>query len=163
VAGHPHPVVRVHTESGDEVYMTIADRAYQNFELVQKVDRLRQAKECALSSESLTFPMIDYDSEKTEPVDLSWLVGMHTTTSAGQGAFISKIMQQTKYKKNHLGARIKSSVAGSVTITSMRQPELQIVIDKPYLEWHIRPGAPFPTFQAYWTPEDWKNPGNLDF
>lgn len=163
VDNHPHPVVCVHTKTGDDVYMTVADRPYQGFELMQKVDRLNTANVTFMDAASVTFPMIDYDSEKSSPVDISWLVGMRTTTSGGQPAVIEEINQQTKYKKNEEGAHVKSAVWGRVAITSVRMPAERIVIDQPYLEWHVRPGAPFPTFQAYWTPEDWKSPGTLNY
>ena len=160
VSGHPHPVVCIHTKSGDNVFMSKSDAAYQGFGLARKVDTLSLAEMRFLDAASVIFPMINYDSEKGIPVDLSFLVGMSTKTSSGDDAAIEEIKQQTKFKKNHEGARVKSFVSGRVSITSARMPAQPIVIDEPYLEWHIRPGAPLPTFCAYWTPEDWSDPGN---
>ena len=159
---YPYPIGCVETKEGDRAFMTIADRSYSNFELVQKCHRLSTQPMEYFGANSLTFPMIDYDSEKSEPIDLSWLVGMHTTTTSGNLAKVEDAKQQSKYKKNEDGARFKSAVMGCVSITCVRMPDPDIIIDQPYLEWHMRPGAPFPTFQAYWTPDDWKNPGNLE-
>ena len=56
---------------------------------------------------SVLFPMVDYD----EHVDISWLIGMRTFDVSNSEFGISQALQQTKFKMNQLGARVKSAVA----------------------------------------------------
>ena len=93
----------------------------------------------------------------------SWLIGMRTTMGEGhQEAVISQALQQTKFKMNQLGARVKSAVAIGISKTSASIEILEpIIINKPFFLWIERPGLSFPLMYAYIDEANWKNPGDL--
>lgn len=155
---HPYPVAMLHTKSGDRLYMTIADRPYQDFKLISRIDEIRNDLQRDQYYDWLMFPMVDLNHE----VDISWLKNMQTTVEgSGEEAIISDALQQTKFKMNELGARVKSAVAIKVTITSVRR-EMGLIIDKPFFLWIEREGMLIPVMYAHIDEGDWKNPGNLD-
>src|SRR3989344_2652430 len=156
VNGSPNPIVRLNTKSGDTVAMTIADGEASGFTLIEKIDALRTATSQPIYPDSFTFPMVDYNQSKT----LSWLLGLATQAANGKGYEGSEALSQTKFKMNHLGARLKDAVAIAIRTTSFRQ-RMNIVIDRPFYLWIERPGVPAPVFYAYFDQADWKNPGSL--
>ncbi len=91
---HTHPIALVHTKSGDQVYMTVADQQLEGFELKSRIDKMRvEMKPGRGYYESLQFPMIDLDQR----VDIGWLVGMKTTDAKRQDW---KISQAKQHKPN---------------------------------------------------------------
>lgn len=156
---HPHPVALLHTKSGDRVYMTVAGTPPgADFELIDRVDAIRTTLGRASGHYTwLEFPMIDLNQQ----VDITWLLGMWTTVAeSGQEAFISQALQQTKFKMNEVGARVKSAVAIGIIITSIRL-ETPLIIDQPFFLWIERNGVSAPVLYAYLDYADWKDPGDL--
>lgn len=153
---HPYPVALVLTKSGDRVYMTVADEELKDFSLVRRIDMIRSSLESGGRYEYLLFPMVDLNHEP----DVSWLLKMCTIDEGGQAREISQAKQQTKFKMNQFGARVKSAVAIGIGITSV-QREMPLVIDKPFFLWIEREGATIPVLYAYLDYEEWKNPGDL--
>ena len=156
--GHRHPIAMLYTKSGDKVYMTIADRPYRDFGLIDRINGIRGDLRRASRYDYLKFPMVNLNHQ----VDISWLKGMWTIdANSGQRAEISQALQQVKFKMNETGARVKSAVAIGVRFVSAlsNQP---LVIDKPFFLWIEREGMSTPIIYAYIDQEDWKDPGNLD-
>ena len=77
----------------------------------------------------------------------------------GDGDSISQALQQTKFKMNQFGARVKSAVAIAVSRAMSR--EVGLDIDQPFYLWIERDGVTVPVMYAYLDQEDWKDPGNL--
>ena len=156
---HPHPLVRLNTRSGDSVCMTIADHVYDDFGLMSRIDDIRCRSEITpILASWLLFPMVDLDLETI----LDWLVGMHTVAANGENANIIQAVQQTKFKMNHLGARVKSAVGMGVTRTSVRVDVAEpILIDEPFFLWIERPCLSFPLMYAYIDEQHWKDPGDI--
>lgn len=155
---HPHPVVLLHTKSGDKVYMTIADGVVQDFELIARIDAIRRSLQPSkMDYDYLKFPMVDLNQE----VDITWLEGIWTTVAGSvHRAFIVKALQQTKFKMNEFGAKVESTMTGLVAGATDDERELRI--DQPFFLWIEREGISIPVIYAYITEEDWKDPGSLD-
>lgn len=156
---HPNPIARIETKSSDLVNLTILDKAPEGLELAALAESLeKDATDVYNGYECLRFPMVDMNHQ----TDISWLLEMKTS-ALGEDWAISQALQQTKLRINEKGARAQSAVAvGVIMITSVRQPKPDLLIDKPFLCWFTRPGVRKPTFVAYVTPEDWKEPADLE-
>ncbi|MDP3779370.1 MAG: hypothetical protein Q8R30_05005 [bacterium] len=158
-SAHPHPLVRLNTKSGDSVCMTIADHVYDDFELMSRIDDIRcRSVVTPISASWLMFPMVDLDLETS----LDWMVGMHTVAANGDQAKIISAVQQTKFKMNHLGARVKSAVGMGFATTSVRVDVAEpIIIDEPFFLWIERPGLQFPLMYGYIDEQNWNDPGDI--
>lgn len=156
---HSHPIALVHTKSGDKVYMTIGAEPAQDFELVNRINKIRASlKKEQWRYDYLKFPMVDLNQQ----VDISWLIGMNTTVEATEDdAVISQALQQTKFKMNQFGARVKSAVAIAVLCAGTPPPSRGLEIDKPFFLWIERGGVSTPVLYAYIDEADWKDPDDL--
>ena len=157
VSEHSHPIACVHTKSGDRVFMTIAGKEVEGFDLVDAIDEIRKLQFEIDYFEKLEFPMIDY----CQTIDISWLLGMTTNDLIGSSWDISQAIQQTKFKMNHQGARVKSAVAMAIRMLSINIPKV-LRIDKPFWFWTEREGLEIPIIYGYFDTGDWKNPGSLE-
>lgn len=107
----------------------------------------------------LYFPMVDLDQQP----DISWLLEMETTGKDGHPYIIWQAKQQTKFRMNEVGARVKSAVAiGVMRGISVHRPKPPLIVDGPFLIWIERPGLSHPFFVGHITPEGMKSPGSLD-
>jgi len=156
-SSHAHPIAKIPTESGDVVYMTIADKPLADFELMGRIDNIHQSSMQGGMYDWLKFPMVDLNHE----TDISWLIGMNTRDKSGDPWIISQAKQQTKFKMNQYGARVKSAVAVSVVKACVSVEEHGLLIDKPFYLWIERPSVITPTVYAYIDVPDWKDPGDL--
>lgn len=153
---HQFPVVRIPTKTNDVVWMTIADKPRESFELVEHIQHIAHAidyDEYPEDYSNIRFPMVDLDQE----VDISWLMGMQFPNY-----FIAQAKQQTKFKMNETGARVRSAVAIGIEKTCMPLPRKKCIIDQPFYLWIERPGVKVPVFAGYISEENWKDPQNLD-
>ena len=153
------PIASVATKSGDKVWMTVANQAVEGFELVSKIENLRKLvseHSTATHFDHLIFPMVDLD----QIVDIGWLKGMQTNSDAGRHFKISQALQQTKFKMNQFGARVKSAVAIAIRATSVSISQ-NLLIDAPFYLWVERNGVSYPIMYAYIDANDWKDPGDL--
>lgn len=157
-AGHKNPVAILQTKSGDTVCLTALPKAPKGFDLVSAAQQLAVAKQRTFGFDAVRFPMVDLN----QTVDIDWLKGMQTKSSAGQGQKISQAKQQTKLRMNEKGARAQSAVAIGVVATSVRMPKPDLVIDRPFLVWFERAGLAKPLFVGHVTPDDWKAPADLE-
>jgi len=157
---HKYPVVVLETKSGDKIGMTIAGRPFVNFELVERINAIRDPKNSRKrisTAKKLLFPMIDLDQEE----DITWLAGMCTVDRDGDEWYVGQALQQTKFKMNEKGARVKSAAAISVILRSASHQSDKIIIDRPFLLWVERRGLSQPLMYAYLDEADWKSPGDL--
>lgn len=156
---HRHPIGELYTKSGDRVYMSLASTNFplEGFELYNKIEGIRSDLQPAPSMwEGMIFPMVDINDQP----DISWLVGMQTTDKDENDWEISQALQQTKFKMNQFGARVKSAVAMGFRSLSMDHPQW-LMIDRPFYLWIERDGVSFPVVGMYVDYSDWKDPGNL--
>ena len=160
-----HPIVTLDTKSGDTVYMLVHEAIEDPFQLLDFIQQISQQAvlnnrdEWGARHEGVIFPMIDYNEE----IDISWIVGMNTVGTDGQPAIISQAKQQTKFKMNQIGARVKSAAAMSMCRGISAKPK-PYVIDQPFLCWILRKSVLGfdPIFVGHFGEANWKNPGSLE-
>jgi len=80
------------TKNGDVVYMTIADKELDGFELFKHIMDIRQNIVHDVRPEFVHFPMINLNHQP----NISWLIGLPHTANG----HITQAMQQTKFKMN---------------------------------------------------------------
>lgn len=153
---HNEPIACVQTKNNDKVWMTVANTPRVGFEIENHISQIRSSISQDSSYDSLVFPMVDLDKEE----DISWLKGMEWKKSGWTQGKITQALQQTKFKMNEMGARVKSAVAIVFTRECARRMTV-MVIDKPFYLWIERPGLSKPIFAAHITPENWKDPKDL--
>ncbi|MDP2974078.1 MAG: serpin family protein [Candidatus Diapherotrites archaeon] len=154
---YPNPIAQITTQSGDVVYMSVADKPRGGFELLEFSNCFEGSLRSAQGYEGVKFPMIDLNQE----VDISWLVGMNTVDKEKKGWFISQAKQQTKFRMNEKGA-IAESAAAVGMLRMCASFEKPLLIDKPFFVAITRPGCAKPLFVGYCSWDVWKNPGHLD-
>ncbi len=161
---HPHPVGMLRTKTGDKVYVTVAEKKGhaewppKDFALYLAIEYIRRDLNTSPGEwAGMIFPMVDINDRP----DISWLIGMNTIDQQGNYAEVSQALQQTKFKMNQYGARVKSAVAIGVTITAVRHKPQWLIIDEPFYLWIERDGVSFPIVGMYVDPSDWKDPGDL--
>lgn len=154
---HNHPVIAIPTKNGDNVFITVADKQYESFELLSRIKEIRKASikkdHVGICYNEIVFPMVDYDKE----LSLDWLVGLRS-----RSGFIAQALQQVKFKMNEEGAHVKSAVALSVERACIQLDKSTYTVDKPFLIWIERPEAEAPILADYIDYSSWKDPGTLD-
>jgi len=156
VPGHLQAIATIHTQSDDQVHMTVMDDPPDSFELVDLAVRLSRTREATNEFEGVVFPMVSLDHK----VDMDWLVGLKTSGDSGFPVGVASALQQTRFRMNELGARVESAVAVGITMGVGRVPPL-LIIDKPFLIWIERAGLSRPLFVGFIGTDDWKDPGSL--
>ncbi len=152
---HPHAIARLQTQSDDVVYLTRLDTNPTGFDLLHYVKRLSASLSPNYDYAGVVFPMVDLK----QTVDISWLIGMQTTTTDNKIAMISQALQETHFSMDTKGAHAKSAVALGIRLThAVVRPQPDLIIDGPMLVWCERPGLTQPLFVAHVTQEDWKKP-----
>jgi hypothetical protein len=154
---HAHPIANLATRSGDQVYLSVASAPGSGLDLVEAAMRLSQDLAIERDYEGVLFPMVNLE----QPADVSWLAGLWTTSLEGDLAAIQSAQQHNRFRMNQFGARAES-VTQLYTVLGVRHPKPVLVIDRPFLVWIQRPGLSQPLFVAHVTPEDWRDPGDLD-
>ncbi|MBI5732577.1 hypothetical protein HY967_01285 [Candidatus Jorgensenbacteria bacterium] len=156
---HSWPIAAVYTKSGDYVYMTVAGEESDGFNLLERIERIGSGLREDSGYEYVEFPMIDLNHE----VDIKWLRGMQTNQVDTWSLYqISQALQQTKFKMNEFGARVKSAVAIGVFLSTVAPPPPKaLIIDKPFYLWIERDGVSAPIIAARFDLDVWKDPGSL--
>ncbi|MGB0385654.1 MAG: hypothetical protein ACPGWR_12605 [Ardenticatenaceae bacterium] len=144
------PVVKLATKSNDAVYIMRWDHPLSEFDLVSTVSDL-SLEAADVWYEGVIFPMVDLDLS----INTEWLIGLNTQDENGAVAIISQALQQTKFKMNEFGARVKSAAAVGV----MRGGPIPYIINSPFLLWIERAGLSKPLFVGHITQENWRDPG----
>ena len=156
---HDNPIAVLNTKSNDRVCVTVlTENVPQGFALEAFAKTLSATKQYAGGFDAVICPMVDLN----QMVDIGWLKGMTTFSLDGKDWTISQAMQQTKLRMNEKGARAQSAVAIGAVTTSISMPQPDLIIDQPFLIWFERDGLSRPLFVGHITPEDWKEPADLE-
>ena len=159
--GNPELVVKIRTESKDEVYLMMVDEVPAGLGMVDYVAEIQaNMKRAMIEYNGLIFPMIDLDKQGP----LEWLIGLQAYVEGGHVPYyeIAQALQQTKLKMNHKGFRIKSAVAVGILAGSAIRREEPYIINKPFVMWVSRPGLQKPFLVGYINKDVWKNPDGLE-
>ncbi len=151
-----NPVAELHAKNGDRVYMTVADPLPP--QMLQDRVRLIHGGLRPLFNEygGVVFPMISYDIKN----DISWVKGLELLTDFDPWA-VKQALQQVKFAMNEFGAKVEVGTAMSaMRLMACAEPELpDLVFDRPFLLWVMRPGHEHPLFTAYFAEDSWSDPG----
>jgi hypothetical protein len=153
---HPHPIARMHTPTGDAVWMTMHEGPLEAKDL-GAVGPLAEQKRPVDEFKGLVFPMVDLATN----ADLPWLVGLHTADACGQPVALDQVRQETTLRMNEMGVRARSATSMTIVLGSPL-PRRPHVIDRPFLVWLERPGLSRPMFIAWLTEDCWRRPRDLD-
>jgi hypothetical protein len=153
---HHHPIAKLATKAGDEIYMTALDQVLNEFDLLTRVEQCIRSSHLVDEFAGVIFPMVDVRQQ----VDVSWLVGMRTMTTNGLAVFIAQALQQTIFQMNEAGVRAKSAFTAEFLVGSAppATSKPNMIIDRPFLIWWMRQGLSKPLFVGYITQENWKKP-----
>lgn len=147
---YSNPLIKLDTQSGDVVYMIIADSKPDDtaFGLFEKIVALKNlfSDSKKIDFDSIVFPCVDLNKQFA----LDWILGM--TNSSGY--FVNQALQQTKFKMDEKGAHVQSAVMLSFD-KSMKTPSV-LTIDQPFYVWIERPGCTLPIFTGYIDSSDWQ-------
>ncbi|MBI4020852.1 MAG: hypothetical protein HY369_01280 [Candidatus Aenigmarchaeota archaeon] len=159
--GLSSPVAVIETQSADTaVFLTIPPAPPATpFELHTMIeDILSRRPRLDPDLRGVHVPMVDY--HVTE--NLAWLERMQAPMNDGRIAVILQALREARVRLNLEGAHVKEAVAlGGVRLGAPMNPRPPLVIDRPFLFWIERRGIRAPLFEAYLTPDCWKDPGTL--
>jgi hypothetical protein len=164
---HPHPAIWIDTLEGYTVWVTKAgEEQLSGLELYDRIVRLRPTGSVGPRSHftgqysGIKIPMINLNQE----IDLSWMVGLETTSLLGMPYEIAAAVGQNKFRLNQYGARFQSTVALYNRMTSSA-PIVYYEIDEPFFCWIESKdglaGEAKPIFAGYLAPDCWADPGDL--
>jgi len=155
-------ILEVTAKNCDKVYMKIAEKPLDGFDLMSKILELQDSLSLLNVDESydkILFPMVAIDQR----VDISWLKKLKLRFPGRDDFYgVAQALQQTKLKIDENGAVVKSAVAISWNhLKSMENFSLEFKIDKPFYLWVMRPGMTLPLVAAYVDKSSWKQSVNL--
>lgn len=149
---HASPIAEISCKNGDKVYITIADKKYDTWDLLNRTILLTKEREYQYGYDGFYFPMVDLDQE----VDIGFFENMNFEGEKFPYK-IKTAKQQTKFKMNEIGAKVESAVCYAVYAACAMEPDPPLVIDKPFFVWIVRKNTKIPYFAGYITEEDWKD------
>lgn len=151
---HINPIIELNTKTDDKVYITVADKSRESFDLL---DYIANIKDNTIDSDviydKVVFPMVDLNQE----VDISWLENMRGV-GPKDWADVFQALQQTKFQMDEKGAAAQSAVAISFIKSCCPSIKQTLTIDKPFFIWIERKGLSIPLFAGYIDYVDWKKP-----
>lgn len=153
-AAAPYPILQIATASGDVVTIHEQGRDPVGWKGLLEAVALTQTLVSTAekpTETALLAPMVHLD----QTPDVSWLRGLRTADF-----YVAQAVMQTRFGMNQLGARAMEAT-GMIMMRGIRQHLSQYTVTRPFLIYITRPGVPVPIFQAYITPEDWRDPGDL--
>lgn len=150
----PHPIVMLDTQSGDQVFLTFANREIAGLDLVYETTALLGChKKPCHDFKGVRIPQVMIDQKP----DITWLLGLNTLDPEGQFWFIQQALQQAKFAMNKEGCRIKVATAVAVMRGFTPPPKPDLVFDRPFLAaMRGREGLPLPIFSIYVDTDTWK-------
>jgi len=107
---YKNPLLKITAKNGDIVYMTIAEKSLEGFELFESIQALSKMPKEEITKEyrEVIFPMVSLNHE----TDISWLLRFGSHRLSDNTFFsITQALQQTKFDMNEKGARAQSAVA----------------------------------------------------
>ncbi len=148
-------ILAIACDNGDTVYMTLADKSIEGFELLEAVQQLAEdTQEVTHEYAGVTFPMVELSQKE----DISWLIGLWYNNPLEWK--VMQALQETRFSMNEKGARAQSAVAVELEPRCM-PTKPQLVIDGAFYLWIERPGMSVPLFAGYIDKGDWKEPAGI--
>lgn len=142
-SSHPHPVVCLQTQSGDE-----------GLALVDKVPELAAAQKTKVYEHKGT--IIPEVSINQQPND-KFLLGMYTHDLHGQRWFIQQALQEARFDMNARGARIKTATAVGMMRGVSFDDRSDLIFDSPFYLWITgAEGSELPVAIIYVSRDSWR-------
>jgi len=158
---HSYPIAGIRTKTEDVVFLTIAGNPPQDdVELIKKVGELNRTKnQSSEPYEAIHFPMVDLRQETLIP----WLAGLQGMARNNLPAKFLKTMQEVILKMDHKGVQVKMAAVGHLLLKAIDEPHVRkdMIIDRPFFLWIVRPGVEEPVVAAYIEVSDWKEPASF--
>lgn len=150
-SAYGNPLVKIKTQSGDILYLTIADRNYRkkdSFALSQQIKKIRKniQKKSKTKKQygSVMIPQFAYQGM----LDATWLTGMTCCESnkSDNCYIISNPVYHVKMQCNVNGCSVKAGVG--LTYIPISSEQETIIIDRPFYFWVERPGCHYPIIEG---------------
>ena len=161
-ASHKYPIFRMRSASGDEVYVTKADRPRSNFDLYFYIENIlspvTDGRQKMLHSGVLKFPCVNIDEICQS---IKWLMGFSCNNYS-----IVEALQRVQFSLSEVGIQTESSIVQEKpALHSLnRQDEWAYIVDEPFFIWIQRKGVPYILFAAYCDYDCWRtdDPGEKE-
>lgn len=142
---HRYPIVKIETNSGDCICMTVANKVITDAATLSKTIKkisntlVESNEDCC----AVIMPKLSFDGF----VDISWLEGLRTLSKENMRYRISSAVEYLKLTCDQEGCSVDAG-AGIVfdAISCHAQP---LVFDKPFYFWIEREGVSIPLLEAY--------------
>lgn len=149
-------ILEITAKNGDKVYMKIAEKPLDGFELMSNVLELQDSLRgltVDVDYDKVLFPIVDIN----QLVDISWLEKLELRFTGTENFYkIAQALQQTQLKIDENGAVVKSAVAFSYEgFGALGDIPISFVINKPFYLWVMRPGMTLPLIAAYVDESSW--------
>ena len=149
-SAHNNPVVKIKTQSGDILYLTIADRNYQKkdfFALSQHIEKIRnnirERSKTKKHYDCVIIPQFVYQ----DMLDATWLVGMECCELDKSNSYvINNPAHYVKMQCDVHGCCVKAGVG--LTYIPISTEQKTFMIDRPFYFWVERPGSHYPLIEG---------------
>lgn len=137
------PLVKIKTDSGDMVYVTIADEELRHKALSKKINKLRKDMKSAkkMHCNAFIMPQIEYEGF----LDISWMIGLTYASKHNQYS-IKDAIEYLKLTCDPEGCTVKAGAGLQFYPISTSNT---VTINKPFYFWIERPGTKFPLVESY--------------
>jgi hypothetical protein len=147
---HNNPLVKIKTQSGDILYLTVASRNHKNdcFALSQHIERIRnniqeRSKAKKQHYDCVIIPQFVYQ----DTLDASWLIGMECCEPNKSNSYvISSPAYTVKMQCDVNGCRVKAGVG--LTYIPISTEQKTLMIDRPFYFWVERHGSRYPLIEG---------------
>ena len=146
---------------GDYLCLTLADRQYEQFELIAEAKRLRALAvppNRSYEYGGVVMPNVLFDSEQDNPIDISWLIGLQANLTIEDGTVRSWIVKQAKMQAKFAmgpkGARAKVAVALGLECLGISIPVPDYIANHDLLVWMERDGVETAPFFVIYVPKE---------
>ena len=160
VRGYKEPLVRLHTQTGDSLWVMMADAPTSDLSLAMTAVKFLQMSEESGSKWSgydVVLPMLDMDLKP----DLSWLIGAETNSEKDGYHQISQANQQLRVRMDENGAKGEAKAEIAMTEAVMMPPS-KLVFDKPHIGFFTQKGHDEVPMACYFADTDaWRRPAKL--
>jgi hypothetical protein len=155
VAGHQHPLVRLHTKTGHSLWLTTAQEPESGLELATFAQHtLVSQRRPDYNWDGVKVPMLEINVQP----DLGWMIGAHTVSTDGEYHEISQAFQMFRLRANEVGARVR--VATGFATRGVSIGPVPYVFSEPFIGFFTQPGNDKLAIAAFFADTDsWQNPG----
>jgi hypothetical protein len=152
ILGYQYPVASVSTDTGERVFMTVAEEPLEGLALAQRIMELSALRtKTNWDFSGVIAPEVSIDQRP----NVSQLVGMYTFDGNSQQWYIDQILQQVKFGMNRIGARVRAATGMAVEKSISLHKAVPLEIDKPFYLW-IMGRSSLPLATMYIAPDSWK-------